>query len=117
MYCLYFIETNGGYLTCAVNHDGRACYMHQDGHEEIYPLTMTSESWWESTDGERVQAAYDYLRILGAHMFDDLYEYCEGSPMFCGTYTKEDFQKDMENDSCLAVYEVLKEGSEDDERT
>lgn len=34
---LYFIETNGGWLTVATDEDGRACYMREDGREDGYP--------------------------------------------------------------------------------
>lgn len=95
---LYFIETNGGWLTAATNDDGRACYMHQDGHEGGYP--DADPRWAEADVQERETIAEKWLRsIADWNCFDDLYANCDVQSGFCGVYTVEDFNADLENGS------------------
>lgn len=95
---LYFIETNGGWLTAATNDDGRACYMHQDGHEDGYP--DADPRWAEADVQERETIAEKWLRsIADWNCFDDLYANCDVQSGFCGVYTVEDFNADLENGS------------------
>lgn len=95
---LYFIETNGGWLTVATDEDGRACYMHQDGHEEGYP--DADPRWTEADAQERETIAENWLRSIAEwNSFDDLYANCDMQNGFCGVYTAEDFNADLENGS------------------
>ncbi len=95
---LYFIETNGGWLTAATNEDGRACYMHEDGREEGYP--DADPRWAEADAQERETIAENWLRsIADWNSFDDLYANCDIQNGFCGVYTVEDFSADLENGS------------------
>lgn len=93
---LYFIETGGGWLTAATSEDGRACYMWQDGLEEGYP---DADPRWDDADAqERKGIAAKWLRsIADYNCFDDLYENCDVQSGFCGIYTVEDFNADLEN--------------------
>lgn len=95
---LYFIETNGGWLTVATNEDGRACYMHQDGHEDGYP--DADPRWAEADAQERETIAENLLRSIAEwNSFDDLYANCDMQSGFCGVYTVEGFNADLENGS------------------
>lgn len=95
---LYFIETNGGFMTVATSDDGRACYMWQDGREQNYPTQ--NPAWNESVRTEREQIALAWLRsIADWNSFDDLYANCDVQSGFCGVYTVEDFNADLENGS------------------
>lgn len=95
---LYFIETNGGWLTVSTNDDGRACYMRQDGHEDGYPYA--DPRWAEADARERETIAENWLRSIAEwNSFDDLYANCDVQSGFCGVYTVEDFNADLENGS------------------
>ncbi len=91
---LYFIDTNGGYLTVATNEDGRACYMWQDGKEENYP---SNDLRWDEADAqEREEIVKNYLRsIADANDFDSLYTNCDSTGGFVGVYTVADFEHDL----------------------
>lgn len=101
---LYFVETNGGWLTVATNDDGRACYMHQDGHEEGYP---DADPRWDEADAqEREEIAKQWLRsIADYNCFDSLYADCDILSGFCGVYTVEDFDADLEN-GCAVIASI-----------
>ena len=93
---LYSVETNGGWLTVATCEDGRACYMWQDGHEEGYP--DADPRWVEADAQEREEIAKQWLRsIADYNCFDSLYADCDILSGFCGVYTVEDFDADLEN--------------------
>ena len=93
---LYFIETNGGWLTVATDEDGRACYMREDGREDGYP--DADPRWAEADAQERETIAEKWLRsIADWNSFDDLYASCDVQSGFCGVYTVEDFNADLEN--------------------
>lgn len=97
---LYFIETNGGWLTVATDEDGRACYMREDGREDGYP--DADPRWAESDAQERETIAENWLRSIAEwNSFDDLYANCDIDIQngFCGVYTAEDFSADLENGS------------------
>lgn len=95
---LYFIETNGGWLTVATDEDGRACYMREDGREDGYP--DADPRWAESDAQDRETIAEKWLRsIADWNSFDDLYANCDVQSGFCGVYTVEDFNADLENGS------------------
>lgn len=95
---LYFIETNGGWLTVATDEDGRACYMHEDGREDGYP--DADPRWAEADAQERETIAENWLRSIAEwNSFDDLYANCDMQNGFCGVYTAEDFSADLENGS------------------
>lgn len=95
---LYFIETNGGWLTVATDEDGRACYMREDGREDGYP--DADPRWAESDAQERETIAEKWLcSIADWNSFDDLYANCDVQSGFCGVYTVEDFNADLENGS------------------
>ena len=95
---LYFIETNGGWLTFATDEDGRACYMHEDGREDGYP--DADPRWAEADAQERETIAENWLRSIAEwNSFDDLYANCDMQNGFCGVYTAEDFSADLENGS------------------
>jgi hypothetical protein len=97
---LYFIETNGGWLTVATDEDGRACYMHEDGREDGYP--DADPRWAEADAQERETIAENWLRSIAEwNSFDDLYANCDIDIQngFCGVYTAEDFSADLENGS------------------
>ena len=95
---LYFIETNGGWLTVATGEDGRACYMHEDGREDGYP--DADPRWAEADAQERETIAENWLRSIAEwNSFDDLYANCDIQNGFCGVYTAEDFSADLENGS------------------
>lgn len=95
---LYFIETNGGWLTVATDEDGRACYMREDGREDGYP--DADPRWAEADAQERETIAEKWLRsIADWNSFDDLYASCDVQSGFCGVYTVEDFNADLENGS------------------
>lgn len=95
---LYFIETNGGWLTVATDEDGRACYMREDGREDGYP--DADPRWAEADAQERETIAEKWLRsIADGNSFDDLYANCDVQSGFCGVYTVEDFNADLENGS------------------
>lgn len=101
---LYFIETNGGWLTAATSEDGRACYMHQDGHEEGYP--DAAPRWTEADAQERETIAEKWLRsIADWNCFDDLYANCDMQNGFCGVYTVEDFDANLEN-GCAVIASI-----------
>lgn len=95
---LYFIETNGGWLTVATDEDSRACYMHEDGREDGYP--DADPRWAEADAQERETIAENWLRSIAEwNSFDDLYANCDIQNGFCGVYTAEDFSADLENGS------------------
>ena len=95
---LYFVETNGGWLTVATDEDGRACYMHEDGREDGYP--DADPRWAEADAQERETIAENWLRSIAEwNSFDDLYANCDIQNGFCGVYTAEDFSADLENGS------------------
>lgn len=97
---LYFIETNGGWLTVATDEDGRACYMREDGREDGYP--DADPRWAEADAQERETIAGNWLRSIAEwNSFDDLYANCDIDIQngFCGVYTAEDFSADLENGS------------------
>ena len=95
---LYFIETNGGWLTVATDEDGRACYMREDCREDGYP--DADPRWAEADAQERETIAEKWLRsIADWNSFDDLYANCDVQSGFCGVYTVEDFNADLENGS------------------
>jgi len=95
---LYFIETNGGWLTVATDEDGRACYMREDGREDGYP--DADPRWAEADAQERETIAEKWLRsIADWNSFDDLHASCDVQSGFCGVYTVEDFNADLENGS------------------
>ena len=95
---LYFIETNGGWLTVATDEDGRACYMHEDGREDGCP--DADPRWAEADAQERETIAENWLRSIAEwNSFDDLYANCDMQNGFCGVYTAEDFSADLENGS------------------
>lgn len=97
---LYFVETNGGYMTVATSDDGRACYMWQDGMEENYP--SSSPYWDESEASERKTIAENWLRSIAEwNSFDDLYANCDTSSGFTGVYTAAEFSEDLENGSSI----------------
>ena len=95
---LYFIETNGGWLTAATDEDGRACYMHEDGREDGYP---DADPRWAEADAQECETiAENWLRSIAEwNSFDDLYANCDIQNGFCGVYTAEDFSADLENGS------------------
>lgn len=104
---LYFVETNGGFMTVATSDDGRACYMWQDGREQNYPTQ--NPAWTESDRTEREQIAFAWLRsIAEANTFDGLYANCDviGSG-YVGVYTAQEFREDLEKtvDSIIASIE------------
>lgn len=101
---LYFIDTNGGYLTVATNEDGRACYMWQDGKEANYP---SDDPRWDEADAqEREEIAKNYLRsIADANGFDSLYTNCDSTGGFVGVYTVADFEHDL-GDYCPVVASI-----------
>ena len=97
---LYFLETNGGYMTVATNADGRACYMWQDGKEENYPVK--NPSWNDAEPEQRKQIAKNYLETLKSwNDFDSLYSDCDTSSGYTGVFTAEEFECDLEDGSSI----------------
>ena len=98
---LYFVETNGGFMTVATatdpehtREDGRACYMWQDGHEERYPCR--DSRWDDAGAAEREEIATAWLKQLAeCNDFESLYSYCDCYSGFCGTYTAREFWRDI----------------------
>lgn len=97
---MYFVDTNGGYLTVAVAElpginrtDSRACYMWQDGHEENYPLN--NPRWDDAGVAEREEIASAWLEQLSEVGFDELYANCDCDSGFCGVYTSAEFVNDL----------------------
>lgn len=97
---MYFVETNGGFMTVAtatdpehVREDDRACYMWQDGHEENYPLK--NPRWYEAGVAEREEIATAWLEQLSEVGFDELYANCDCDSGFCGVYTSAEFVNDL----------------------
>lgn len=98
---LYFVETNGGFLTVAAEnipeyaHEGdRACYMWQDGCENCYPCN--NPRWDDAGAAEREEIATAYLnQIADYNNFESLYSDCNCSGGFCGVYTVADFWNDI----------------------
>lgn len=101
---LYFVETNGGWLTVATDDDGRACYMWQDGTEENYP--SGNPDWDDADDAQREQIAAEWLESIKEYnCFDSLYADCDTSSGYTGVYTTEEFEKDLDN-GCSVVAEI-----------
>lgn len=91
---MYFVETNGGFLTAATEDDGRACYMWQDGYEENYPLK--NPRWYEAGVAEREEIATAWLKQLAEFTdFESLYSDCDCNSGFCGVYTSAEFVNDL----------------------
>ena len=87
---MYFVDTNGGYLTVAVAElpginitDFRACYMRQDGRED-------------AGVAEREEIATAWLKQLAeCNDFESLYSDCDCYSGFCGVYTIAAFWNDL----------------------
>lgn len=90
---MYFVKTNGGFLTAATEKDGRACYMWQDGHEENYPLN--NPRWYEAGVAEREEIASAWLEQFSEVGFDELYANCDCDSGFFGVYTSAEFVNDL----------------------
>lgn len=98
---MYFVETNGGFMTVATatdpehtREDGRACYMWQDGNEENYPLK--NPRWGNACVAEREEIATEWLKQLAAFTdFESLYSDCDCNSGFCGVYTAGEFWRDI----------------------
>lgn len=98
---LYFVETNGGFMTVAtatdpehMREDGRACYMRHDGNEEIYPCR--NPRWDDAGVAEREEIATAWLKQLAEFTdFESLYSDCDCNSGFCGVYTYAEFVNDL----------------------
>lgn len=98
---MYFVDTNGGYLTVAVaelpekcKEDPRACYMWQDSREENYPCN--NPRWDDACKAEREEIATAWLKqIAECNDFGSLYSDCDCYSGFCGTYTAREFWRDV----------------------
>ncbi len=98
---LYFVETNGGFMTVATatdpehtREDGRACYMWQDGHEEGYPCR--NPRWDDAGVAEREEIAVAWLKQLAeCNNFESLYSDCDCDSGFCGVYSAGEFWRDI----------------------
>ena len=106
---LYFVETNGGFLTVAAEnipefaHEGnRACYMWQDGCEACYPCN--NPRWDDAGVAEREEIATAWLKQLAeCNDFESLYSDCDCYSGFRGVYTAGEFWRDIANgDDILA---------------
>lgn len=99
---LYFLETNGGWITAATNEDGRACFMWQDGREENYP--SDAPDWNEANAEKREQIAMRWLRsVADWNSFDELYTNCDSIGGFSGVYTVQDLASDIEQGGCRII--------------
>lgn len=81
---LYFGDTNGGYITIAVDEEsGRSCYMWEEGHEGInYPSRYDLQ---DMTDEERENICKRWLAVIATYNdFDGLYTDCDVDSGYVG---------------------------------
>lgn len=98
---MYFVDTNGGYLTVAVAElpginitDFRACYMWQDGREGNYPCN--NPRWDDAGVAGREEIATAWLKQLAeCNDFESLYSDCDCYSGFRGVYTAGEFWRDI----------------------